>query len=347
MFEDSTEDACVNRAERVPAPAAERTAAFQRNDQLEGLLAELSERYGPQEDPPAGPGQPAYPVAFIVGAPRGGTTLLLQWLAASGRFSYPTNVLSRFYYALELGVAMQKLLFEERYAFRDELAAPEDAHEYRSQLGKTRGPLAPHVFWYFWRYHFPFGRTCQLTSEQLCASRTTRFLSQLAVLEQSRAAPVALKAMIMNWNLPYLDRFVPQALFLNVRRNADDLMASIYFAREAFAGSADGWWSFEPPEYETLKCGDRYQQIAGFVRSIERATDAARTVIAPERWLDVAYEEFCAAPGALHGELTRRYAAAGYALGPYRGPACFPAPERRVLPVEEQRRLRAAYEASG
>ena len=40
--------------------------------------------------------QPKLPTVFIVGNPRSGTTLLYQWLAATGLFAYPSNIMSRF-----------------------------------------------------------------------------------------------------------------------------------------------------------------------------------------------------------------------------------------------------------
>ena len=56
------------------------------------------------------------PILFIVGCPRGGTTLLYQYLSYSGLFTYPTNFLSRFYFAPVLGARLQQMLFDVDFA---------------------------------------------------------------------------------------------------------------------------------------------------------------------------------------------------------------------------------------
>ena len=38
-------------------------------------------------------------VVLVVGGPRSGSTVMMQWLASSGVFAYPSNLLSRFYRA--------------------------------------------------------------------------------------------------------------------------------------------------------------------------------------------------------------------------------------------------------
>ena len=54
--------------------------------------------------------QPKLPVLLIVGNPRSGTTLLYQWLAATGLFAYPSNIMSRFYRAPYIGGLLHKIL---------------------------------------------------------------------------------------------------------------------------------------------------------------------------------------------------------------------------------------------
>jgi hypothetical protein len=47
--------------------------------------------------------EPQYPVVFIVGVARSGSTLLYQYFAQSSFFSYPSNIISRFYKAPYIG----------------------------------------------------------------------------------------------------------------------------------------------------------------------------------------------------------------------------------------------------
>ena len=70
---------------------------FQRNIDLENLLTSLNQILEPAEKSVISEYvRPKYPVVMIVGGGRSGTTLLLQWLANTGFFAYPTNLLSGF-----------------------------------------------------------------------------------------------------------------------------------------------------------------------------------------------------------------------------------------------------------
>jgi hypothetical protein len=99
----------INREQRVNNPI---------NERLEKLIAELSTILKPiqflkQKDF----NNHKYPFAFIVGAPRSGTTLLLQWFASQGSFSYPTNVLNRFAYAPYTEALNQQMLLNRAYDY--------------------------------------------------------------------------------------------------------------------------------------------------------------------------------------------------------------------------------------
>ena len=73
------------------------------------------------------PASPSRPIVFVLGAPRSGTTLLTQWLAASGHFGVPSNLLARFYEAPYIGGLVQRLLTDPDLSYRDELATGGDS----------------------------------------------------------------------------------------------------------------------------------------------------------------------------------------------------------------------------
>ena len=99
-----------------------RTPQFRRNEALESLLDELSgyfelieasieERFD----------YPTMPPLFLVGNPRSGTSLFMQFLSLTKSFAVPSNLLSRFYYAPFLGAKIQELLTNPKYDFKNEL----------------------------------------------------------------------------------------------------------------------------------------------------------------------------------------------------------------------------------
>ena len=131
-----------------------KTLNYKKNEKLEHLLKflngalDLSNRY--QIDI-----NKKYPIVFIIGTPRSGTTLLTQWLASLNLFCYPSNFISRFYKAPFVGAIIQEMLVNPDYAYKNELAF-DTSLSFQSDTGKTSGLTEPHEFWYFWRNYFEF-----------------------------------------------------------------------------------------------------------------------------------------------------------------------------------------------
>lgn len=324
----------------VTPPADERNREFRRNPQLEALLDDVNSALAGAEQAllPAHP--PRWPLIFVVGALRSGTTLMMQWLANTGLAAVPTNLLSRFYRAPVLGAKIQLLLTDPRYRFRDELAGLATAVDYDSSNGKTRGALSPNEFWYFWRRFLPDDATACLPPDQLAAQVDSRHLvAELAGLTEVFQSPFAMKAMLLNYNLGYLDRLFDKAVFLHVHREPVANMASILAARQRQFGSDAPWYSFRIPEYDTLKDLPPAGQAAGQVFSINRAIGAGLAEIPPHKQLTVAYEDFCAAPAATYRELAALLRRHGMDIkADYAGPAHF-TPSRPPAAAAELRRV--------
>jgi len=276
--------------------------------------------------------RPRRPTLLVVGCARSGTTLLMQWLAASGRFAYPTNLASRLYASPLVGALLHRILVE--FDTREEiLPAASRRVDFSSALGKTRGASQPHEYWYWWRRFFTFGETQQITESALESVDVPRLLHELAQIEQTFDRPVALKAMILNWNLPFLFRALPRPLFVNVRRDPAANAASLLSARRNFYGSTSTWYSFKPPEYRVLLDAGPEVQVAGQVLATQRAVQAGLADVPAVNRLDVEYERFCGAPRATWDALSERLAALGEpALGPYAGPPSFDAPRQAADP---------------
>src|SRR5699024_10587460 len=124
------------------------------NDTLADDEADLTHEYN----------KPKYPVLFIVGNARSGTTLLYQWLASTGLFAYPSNIISRFYNAPYIVALIHKMFID--YDKFGELSGDRKL-SFNSTLGKTKGPASPHEFWYFWRRFFEFEDIQKLNDQQL------------------------------------------------------------------------------------------------------------------------------------------------------------------------------------
>jgi len=130
-----------------------RVDSFKVNPDLNSLIKELSELLKPiQLKKQKVFTENKYPILFIIGNPRSGTTLMLQWVASLKVFSYPSNVLNRFAFAPYIGAIVQQILFNEKYDFHNEFFDLKDRKDYSSDLGKTKGALAVSEFQHFYGF---------------------------------------------------------------------------------------------------------------------------------------------------------------------------------------------------
>lgn len=288
----------------------ERSAPFKRNDELERLLATLNDSLGAAEQKllecTQGLGKD-HPIIFIMGPLRSGTTLFMQWLANSGVVAYPTNLLSRFYGAPAIGAQIQLLLTDPRYDFRNEIPDFNTSISFRSENGKTTGTLEPNEFWYFWRRFLPFRDLDWLPDEELARVVDQPMLSkELTTLSRIFDKPFALKAMILNYNIPFLNAVFEKALFVQLRRDYVSNVASVLDARERQLGGRDQWYSFKIPEYPKLKDLEPLAQAAGQVVNIDRAVTRGLRSIDQSRKMLVQYEDFCEDPRQTFRELLHK-----------------------------------------
>ena len=266
---------------------------------LENLLQELNELLEEsQEKILKRYTKPVLPPVFIVGCPRSGTTLLLQWMAYSGGFTYPSNFISRFYRAPYIGALVQKMLVDPRYDYNAEMGGMNITPEnwFRSDLGKTKGFLAPNEFWYFWRRFFDFGEIQYLDQKKLNCVDTKTFLSELAALEAVFKRPLLMKALIVNWNLKFLSEIFEQAVFLYIKRDSFFNIQSLLKARLKYFNDIHKWYSFKPVEFEFLKNQEPHFQVAGQVYFTNKAIENGLAGIDPSRWIRIDYEDLCLSP---------------------------------------------------
>lgn len=295
-----------------------RAEDHRRIPELERVLTELNEtlvRGGADVrfDPPQ------LPVVLIVGCARSGSTLFLQWMAASGQLGFPTNLASRFYGSARAAGLVQRALLG--LDAKGELF-PTSGREvvFSSELGKTFGAAQPHEFWYFWRRFFQFGDLQVLSQSQLDSVDVEGFLGELGGFQQALGLPLVLKAHIVNWHIAWLMRQLPTAIVVHVERDRIDNARSLLRAREAFYGSRESWYSFRPPEYPRLAELDPLAQV---LEQVAVTNDAIRDQLAPMdpgRHLHVRYEAFCADPAATWSALQERFQGLGFELGPHARP---------------------------
>jgi hypothetical protein len=283
-----------------------RLAGHQRNPQLEGLLHFFEDKFGPLErqvieDIPSCD----KPVLFIVGCARSGTTLVLQYLSKSGLFAYPTNFLSRFYFAPFIGATLQQMLVD--YDHNGEVFGGTTRYFFESNLGKTQGPLAPHEFWYFWRRFFAFGDDQQISENSLAAVDGLGFMKEISALQSVSMKPFVAKGMICNWNLPFLAGLHPRIHFLFVHRDIEDNVNSLLSARLNFFGDLSKWYSFKPPGYQQVLNLSPKEQVEWQIQSTNASIRKGLDEISHDRVFETSYTDFCANPRDLLDKIFSRW----------------------------------------
>lgn len=285
-----------------------------------------------------------YPLILIMGAPRSGTTLFMQWLSGSGYFAYPSNMLSRFYGAPYIGAKIQLML--TKHDFNGEIFDFVEEVPFVSRLGKTKGALAPNEFWYFWRRFFHFGEIQKLTSDELDTVDSKTFVAEIAALEDAFGKPFAMKAMIMNWNIPYLAQILDKVLFVHIKRHPIYNAQSLIKARLDYYGDTNAWYSFKPPEYPHLASLEPFEQVAGQVYCTNNAVEEGLAAVPDSKKISVQYENFCADPANVFAVITSKLQQQGvHAAWEYNGPKSFTIGNHIDFSDVDMKQLVEAYQA--
>ena len=288
----------------------QRSDAFKKNNDLELVLAEINRLIAPlnQENLTL----PKKPIILVMGCARSGSTLLMQYLASLGNFSYPTNLIARFYKNPYLGILIQKALVElddsNQIGFKSEIT------EFNSDLGKTSGALQPSEFWYFWREYFKFSTYNFLSENEQELVDTNLFFKKLSAFESLTNKPLLMKGMMLNWNIPYLYSIYNKFIFINLERDVIDNAQSLLQARQSFFGDKTKWYSFKPLEYESLKNKTPEEQVIGQVMYTQNAIKQGLKEIPLSNQITINYNEFCLNPSSIIGALNLKFKSLGLEL---------------------------------
>lgn len=325
-----------------------RTAAFSRNYKLEAMLAEMSELLQPvQRSVENRIDISSIPKVFIIGPPRSGTTLLLQWLVGSGLFSYPSNLLSRFYAAPYVGALVQNLLTNPDYDYKDELS---DLHvggtDYESAVGKTKGALSPNEFWYWWRQFLPVKEIEQISEAMETEIDVAGMQKSMASIQTVWPKPFVAKGKMLQFNLKRLLEIFPDTILLHSKRHCLYNVQSLLITRENVLGSDRQWFSVKPPGYEEFLNKSPEEQVASQVYLTNKAIEEQVVDLPHQNYMVISHEEFCASPKTAFDNLILRLNQFGYTCcGDYKGPDCFKVHNTVRVNSERATRIIESYQS--
>jgi hypothetical protein len=293
-----------------------RTREFQRNQELELLLERLGDILSEAElKAVSNFKKPDLPVILVHGCARSGTTLMMQVLADTQLFAYPSNFISRFYKAPYIGALIQLMLTDKKYCFRNEFSELDSAAiNYDSSLGKTKGILSPNEFNYFWRRFFNLEDPPRNSSTSLPDDVREKLLCELASLEIALGKALVIKGLVMNWHISYLASIIDSAVFIYVKRDELFNAQSLLEAREKYYGDINEWYSLKPPEYAYLADKDPVTQVIGQVIYTNDAIERGLENISEDRKLSIDYQYLCTSPNEVVSNLLTLLNKKGYEL---------------------------------
>lgn len=333
----------------MPTPE-NRTEKFARVSALEMLLKDLNSSLSSANEKYLEDCSERFSKVFVMGPLRSGTTLFTQWLASSGLVAYPTNLLSRFFGAPLVGAKIQQLLTDPQYNFRNEILDFNSEINFSSDNGKTKGALAPNEFWYFWRRFLSFDKLDYMPPDELRQkANLAGFRDELNALANIFEKPFAMKAMIMNQNIPELAEQFDKPLFIWIRRDPIFNIQSALEARKRQYGDINTWYSFKIKEYTQLKDLDPLESVAGQIAAINRSVEKGISALPEHKKLVVQYADFCQRPEYYYNEITRRLVEQGGVsasqVPEYSGEASFSHTNRWRLEEYLQADAERVYEA--
>lgn len=205
-----------------------------------------------------------YPLIFVIGLPRSGTTLMTQLIAHSFKTGYINNFVARFYKAPVYGIRLSRILFGEA-----------DGISFRSDYARTAGMTDLHEFGYFWRYWLRKEQVEGITN----APEAEKMIDwpglrkTLANIQKEFDAPLVFKNIFGSYHMEKLNEILQKVIFVYIKRDILDSAVSILQARKKYYTDLNTWWSYMPVEYNIIKDMDYWHQIAGQVFYLKRYYD--------------------------------------------------------------------------
>lgn len=215
---------------------------------------------------------------FVIGAPRTGSTLLLQLLLNCYEFSYISNIAS-FFHSCPSTVSFlaQRILgkygnndLKSKYGYVVGLTAPSEA-----------GPLME-----YW-----FGR--DLTSINVSHGDIELVKKAMSAISHIMQGLFLFKSMKLSLKIEGLAGVFPKALFANIKREPIYIAQSIILTRRKLLNSDSAWWSYELPNMEELRKLEPFEQVAFQIKTIWDLIDEAKRHVSPSRFIEITYDDLC------------------------------------------------------
>jgi hypothetical protein len=228
-----------------------------------------------------------FPLVFVFGLPRSGTTLITQLMAHCLDVGYVNNLVARFWLAPLTGIRLSKILLRDN-----------GQTDFQSRYATTDGLTDIHEFGYFWRYWLKKETISAIVNarereEEIDWASLKRTLLNI---QHEFGKAMVFKNMFGAYHIGRFVKLMAKALFIYIERDPLDTAISILDARKKFYHDLNTWWSSYPPEYGELESLPYMEQIGGQVYYLRRFYSDQIETVGSERVITISYRDVCANP---------------------------------------------------
>lgn len=263
-----------------------RGESFRKPAEIEDFLGDLNNTLKNNESRYYRDLEDEYPIIFLVGLPRSGTTLATQLIANSFDIGYINNLIARFWMAPIQGIKLSQILIPENPGLN-----------YQSNYGKTSEINNIHEFSYFWIKWLKMENMPpydpELVKHEIDWPGLKKVLLNMA---DEFKKPLLFKAINPGYHITTLSELLPRSLFIFLDRDPIDIASSLYLARIKYYGNPDIWCSAYPTNYNELRDLSFSDQIAGQVYFLRKLYMDQIDKLHNSKKLIIKYDELCKYP---------------------------------------------------
>lgn len=228
-----------------------------------------------------------FPLLFVFGLPRTGTTLLTQLVAQTFDIGYINNFIARFWLAPITGIKLSKIFFGNN-----------SISNFNSDYGKTESIIDIHEFGYFWRYWLKKENISDIVKikqreNEIDWDGLKRVLLNI-IVEFGKG--LCCKNIFGAYHIKKFIEFFDKVMFLYIERDPLDVAISILDARKKYYNDLNLWWSYVPIEYNMLKDQPVMEQIAGQIYYLNKFYENQFKLVNNKNILRISYKDLCNRP---------------------------------------------------
>jgi hypothetical protein len=268
--------------ERLDSPLSQR---FSKIESEEKGLERLNEHLAIFEEATYEDLPEIMPAIYVCGAPRSGTTLLTQAIASGFDVQPVNNLIAAFWQAPCAGLRLSRKLLGD------------DFHSvYQSEYGRTSDIREPHEFGYFWARMLGYKDMTEPDAAALSTVDWPRLRYVITNMQAAAKKPLVFKALMPAFYAQSFCSVLPRSIFILLRRNMVDNIASVHRGRIEYAGDETAWYSIRPSRCMDVGREPPLKQSCMQVHYINQSLSRIWKSLPLSNALEINYEDFCHDP---------------------------------------------------